>query len=235
MNTSSGPAAKNYSVTLPRNESRKIVVYGGDGIDLDKEAEHVAEALGALADAKYHAAQIKNETNRIMVSMSLPRIEQQLDRERKAIAHEHFKAERRVAAYKAEAAGVAIFDALGIPNETAAYRLRALEGEIDRAEAEAQRKAQRDRERAIFDAAALAVERRPERAKKVSDANLLAEVRTKRHSSISDVARAVGLSVPTTWNRLNALTKDGKLGDDEVPRGAQGRPRGRGGAAGKAT
>lgn len=227
--------SKNYSLTMPRNETRKIVVYGGDGIDLDKEAEHVAEALGALADAKYHAAQIKNETNRIMVSMSLPRIEQQLDRERKAIAWEHSKSERRIAVYKAEATGVAIFDAIGIRNRYAEQRLADITAEIARVEGDALRKEKREKEKAIFADVTQQVEQRRGRVAKVSDASLLAEVRTKKHRSISDVARAVGLSVPTTWNRLNALTKAGKLGADEIPRGAQGRPRGRGGAAGKAT
>lgn len=221
--------SKNYSITMPRNETRKIVVYGGDGIDLDAEAEHVAEALGALADAKYHAAQIKNETNRIMVSMHLPRIEAQLDRERTALAHEAFKAERRIAAYKAEAVGDAIFNALGVPNTAVAFRLRALEDEIEREEAEAQRRAQRARERAIFKDATLQAEKRRGHVAKVSDASLIAEVRSGKHRSISDVARACNLAVPTCWNRLNALVERGQLGADEVPRGNKGgRPRGGG-------
>jgi DNA-binding Lrp family transcriptional regulator len=138
-------------------------------------------------------------------------------------------------AYRAEAIGDALFNALGIKNATIAYRLRELEDHIQREEAEAQRKAQRARERSIFDAATLAVEHRPGRpapqrrgrVAKVSDASLLAEVRSKRHRSISDIARAVGLAAPTTWNRIDALVKAGKLGADEVPKpqNGGGRPR----------
>lgn len=195
----------------------------------------MAEVVGALQHVREWFPKIRGASNRVAVSMHLPRIEAQLDRERKAIAHEHFKAERRIAAYRAEAIGDALFNALGIKNETIAYRLRELEDHIQREEAEAQRKAQRDRERAIFDAATLAVERRPERpapqrrgrVAKVSDASLLAEVRSKRHRSISDIARAVGLAAPTTWNRIDALVKAGKLGADEVPKpqNGGGRPR----------
>lgn len=219
--------AKTYSVQTGR-ESLRITVHGGADVpDLDTEAEHVAEAIAALKDAKFHFEKIRGATNRIAVSMHLPRIEAQLDRERKAIAHEHFKAERRIAAYKAEAAGDAIFKALGIPNETIAYRLRELEDEISREQAEAQRKAQRDKEKAIFADATLQAEKRRGNVAKVSDASLLAEVRTRKHRSISDVARAVGLAVPTTWQRLNALVKGGKLGADEVPKAQTGggRPR----------
>lgn len=209
-------------------------------LDLDAEAAAMAEVVGALQHAREWFPKIRGASNRVMVSMHLPRIEAQLDRERKALAHEHFKSERRIAAYRAEAIGDALFNALGVPNTAVAFRLRALEDEIAREEAEAQRQAQRERERAVFDAATLAVERRPQRpaaeprerrghVAKVSDASLLAEVRTGKHCSISDVARAVGLAVPTCWNRLNALVERGQLGADEVPRGNKGgRPRGGG-------
>lgn len=195
------------------------------GLDLDAEAHAMAEVIGALHHVSEWFPKIRGASNRVSVSMSLPRIEAQLDRERRAIEWEHSKSERRIAAYRAEATGVAIFNAIGIRNHYAEQRLADITAEIKRDEAEAQRKAQRDRERAIFADATLQAERRPERSKKVSDASLVAEVCTKRHRSISDVARAVGLSVPTTWQRLNALTTAGKLGADEVPRGANGRPR----------
>lgn len=246
-NPNSGSAAKTYTAVLPiSGESLRILVHGGPDVpDLDTEAEHVAEAIAALKDAKFHFEQIKGTTNRVAVSMHLPRIEAQLDRERRAVAHEHFKSERRIAAYRAEAIGDALFNALGIKNTTIAYRLRELEDHIQREDAEAQRKAQRERERAIFDAATLAVERRSVAAKKerrghvakVSDASLLVEVRSRRHRSISEVARAVGLAVPTTWNRLNALVKAGKLGADEVPKSQNGggRPRRQAATAGKVT
>lgn len=221
--------AKNYNIAMPRGESLRVLVHGGPDVpDLDTEAEHVAECIAALKDAKHHFERIKGATNRVSVSFHLPRIEAQLDRERKALAHEAFKAERRIAAYKAEAVGDAIFNALGVPNTAVAFRLRALEDEIEREEAEAQRRAQRALERAIFKDATLQAEKRRGHVAKVSDASLIAEVRTKRHSSISDVARSVGLAVPTCWNRLNALVQRGALDADEVPKAQTGggRPRG---------
>ena len=219
--------AKTYSVQTGREALNILVHDDPDVPDLDAEAEHVAECIAALKDAKFHFDRIKGATNRVTVSMSLPRIEAQLDRERRAIAHEHFKAERRITAYKAEAIGDALFKALGIQNDAVAFRLAALEDHIEREEAEAQRKARRDREAAIFKDATLQAEKRRGHVAKVSDASLLAEVRTKRHRSISDVARAVGLAVPTTWQRLDALVKAGKLGADEVPKSQTGggRPR----------
>lgn len=229
--------AKTYTAVLPiSGESLRILVHGGPDVpDLDTEAEHVAECIAALKDAKHHFERIKGATNRVSVSFHLPRIEAQLDRERKALAHEAFKAERRIAAYKAEAVGDAIFNALGVPNTAVAFRLRALEDEIEREEAEAQRRAQRARERAIFKDAtlraegAVQAEKRRGHVAKVSDASLIAEVLSGKHHFISEVARACNLAVPTCWNRLNALVERGQLGADEVPRGNKGgRPRGGG-------
>lgn len=198
-------------------------------LNLDAEAEAMAEVVGALQHAREWFPKIRGASNRVMVSMHLPRIEAQLDRERKALAHETFKSERRIAAYRAEAIGDALFNALGVPNTAVAFRLRALEDEIAREEAEMQRQAQRERERAIFKDATVQAEKRRGHVAKVSDASLVAEVRTGKHRSISDVARAVGLAVPTCWNRLNALVQRGALGADEVPRGNKGgRPRGGG-------
>lgn len=217
-----GMNAKTYSVQTKR-ESLSVTVYGGPDVpDLDTEAEHVAEAIAALKDARWHFDRIKGASNRVMVSFHLPRIEAAMDRERKEreriSANAHLRAER----YKAEAIGFACKSALGIPAKIHAYRLAAIDHEERAERAAAERVAQREREAAIFRGATLAVENRRPRAK-VSDASLIAEVKTKRHGSISDLARAIGLATPTTWNRLNALVQAGKLAADEVPRGTCGR------------
>lgn len=221
--------SKSYSITAPHCAPRRITVYGGDGIDLDAEAEHVAEAIAALEDAKFHFDRIKGATNRVLVSMSLPRIEAAMDRERKELARITHNAHLRAERYKAEAIGFACKDALGIRGARVhAQAMTVLEAQERAEQDEAARKAQREREAAFFRDVTLQTEQRPQRqyVKKVSDASLIAEVRTKRHRSISDLARAVGLSIPNCSVRLNALTKAGKLGANEVPRGTGGRPTG---------
>lgn len=232
---------KNFTAAMPRGESLRVTVHGGPDVpDLDAEAEHVAECIAALKDARWHFDRIKGATNRVSVSFHLPRIEVAMDRERKALAHIHEREQHRISRYRAEALGFVMKSALGIPAGIHATRLAMIDGEEHAAQQQRERDEQRARERAIFDAATLAVEQRPQRkpreqrsegerhrghVAKVSDASLIAEVRSKRHRSISDLARAVGLASPTTWNRVNALVKAGKLGADEVPRGTGGRPK----------
>ncbi|MDO9453754.1 MAG: hypothetical protein Q7J29_12950 [Stagnimonas sp.] len=183
-------------------------------LDLQAEAEAMAEVIGALRHVSEWLPKIKGATNRVCVSFALPRIEAQLERERRNLARITESAHRNAEHYKAEAVGILVKAALGIRWQEHVERLKLQQ----RADTE-NRLTQRAHQSPIFRDPSLGSELRRPLSQNTSDESLIAAVRSGKYRSITGIAIAVGLTGPTAWRRLAALVRSGQLADSEIPRG----------------
>jgi hypothetical protein len=183
-------------------------------LDLQAEAHAMAEVIGALEHVRQWLPKIRGVTNRVCVSFALPRIEAQLDRERRNLARITENAHRTAEHYKAEAVALLVKATLGIRWEEHAARLKSQQ-QTDHEK----QQAQRERERHIFRDPALNAAPRKPVSQTISDESLIAAVRSGMYRSITGISIAIDLPVPTTWRRLDALVRSGQLVHDEIPRG----------------
>lgn len=200
-------------------------------LDLQTEAAHVAECLAALEFAREQYALIRSSLNRIGAGIVLLRTQRVVTQLAQDELSERRKAERLLERYRTEALGAFMRQQLRVGPERHLKKMDEVIAHVTQKAEERARQAQRIAEAAAYAARsnhhaktpsvsskATVPSNAPQQLARVSDASLIAEVKGGRHDSISSVARAVGLAVPSVATRVKKLVASGVLTEADVPR-----------------